>query len=297
MKTIASAIQNNALEALKAKAPTPVLHAIEHASAKTGVDFAYMLQQAKAESSFDADAKAKTSSAEGLYQFIESTWMSMIDRHGDKHGLQTDGKSREEILEMRNNPETASLMAAELASDNKRFLETHWAKGEKEIGATEMYFAHFMGAGGAASFLKARDDNPMQNAAVLFPDASKANRNVFYDLKTGRAKTLDEVYAFFDKKFSAPKQAPALSLEAPTLARLKSQPQQQNHQFNQIKSSAFVARNTINSNTIAMRKASSPFPRSYAPTSYQSLIASPIELMMLTQLDMPIAGNKKSHLF
>ncbi len=296
MQGVASAIQNNALEALKAKASAPVLHAIEHASTKTGVDFAYMLQQAKAESSFDADAKAKTSSASGLYQFIERTWLSMIDKHGAKHGIYTEGKSREEILEMRNNPEIASLMAAELAADNKRFLETHWAKGKKEIGATEMYFAHFMGAGGASAFLKARDEDPMQSAAVLFPEAAKANRNVFYDLETGRAKSLDEVYSFFDNKFKVPSQPPALSLEAPSLARLKSQ-SQTHQQPPRIRSSAFVAANTINQSNMSMRNTGG-FPRSYAPAAYQSLIASPIELMMLTQLELPgTNGNKKSTLF
>jgi hypothetical protein len=176
-----------------------VIHAISRASKNSGVDFSYLLNQAAAESNFDPDAKAKTSSATGLYQFIDSTWLSMVDRYGDTYGIQTQGKSKEEILDMRSNPETASFMAAAFASENEKSLNNNWGG---KVGATELYFAHFMGANGAASFLNARDENPIQNAADLFPRAALANRNVFYEPETGKARTLEEVYAFFDNKFN-----------------------------------------------------------------------------------------------
>ena len=122
----------------------------------------------------------------------------MVERYGEKHGIDTEGKSKQEILDLRKDPEIASKMAAEFASENEKFLNNHWGG---EVGSTELYFAHFLGAPNAAAFLNARDDNGMKTAAVLFPAAAKANPNVFYDTKTGRAKSLDEVYAFFDKKF------------------------------------------------------------------------------------------------
>jgi hypothetical protein len=202
MNNIAQSIANNALASLSSRAPSDVMQAIKGASAKTGVNFSYMVQQAAAESNFDADAKAKTSSASGLYQFIESTWTSMVDKYGDKHGIDTEGKSRAEILNLRNDPVIASNMAAEFASENERFLENNWAKGEKEIGSTELYFAHFMGAGGASAFMNAHDKNPTMEAAILFPKAANANKNVFYDSATGKPRSLEQVYAFFDKKFS-----------------------------------------------------------------------------------------------
>lgn len=176
-----------------------VIHAISQASKNSGVDFSYLLNQAAAESNFDRDAKAKTSSATGLYQFIDSTWLNMVDRYGNAYGIKTQGKSKEEILDMRNNPETSSFMAAAFASENEKFLNNNWGG---KVGATELYFAHFMGASGAASFLKAHDENPMQNAADLFPRAARANRNVFYEPQTGKARSLEEVHAFFDKKFN-----------------------------------------------------------------------------------------------
>jgi hypothetical protein len=70
-----------------AGAATPVRSAIAHAARETGMDFQYMLAQAKIESALNPDAKASTSSAAGLYQFTRDTWLRTLDAHGDKHGL------------------------------------------------------------------------------------------------------------------------------------------------------------------------------------------------------------------
>ncbi len=191
-------IQIKTLESYTSRASKSVINAIELASNSSGVDFSYLVQQASAESSFNPHAEAKTSSATGLYQFIDSTWLSMVQNHGDKYGLDISGKTKQEILDMRHDPKASSFMAAAFASDNERFLNTHWGG---DVGSTELYFAHFMGASGASSFLNARDENPLQNAADLFPRAARANRNVFYDRETGKPRTLEQVYQFFDKKF------------------------------------------------------------------------------------------------
>lgn len=184
------------LSGLVDKAGAKIASAIQNASAKTGVDFSYLLQQAKIESSFKADAKASTSSATGLYQFLDKTWLSMVDKHGDKYGL-SDITNKKQILDLRKNPEICSLMAAEFASDNKDYLEKCTGKS---VGSTELYMAHFMGANGASKFLNAMDKNPNETGATLFPDAARANKNVFYD-GAGKPRSLEQVYAFFDKKF------------------------------------------------------------------------------------------------
>lgn len=258
-------MQNNVLTSLIGKASSTVVNAIKQASASTGANFAYLLQQANAESSFNPTAKARTSSASGLYQFIESTWMNMVDKYGDKHGIDTEGKTRKEILSLRNDPETASLMAAEFAGENQKFLNSHWGG---KVGATELYFAHFMGAGGASAFLKARDANPMQPGAVLFPAAAKANRNVFYDTKTGRAKSLEEIYAFFDKKFSIEDVSAQKIQVAEIPAETKSDP-----------NDVFAQADTV------VKRA----PRGSMP--YYQLVSTPVEVMLLAQMDLPI-GHK-----
>ncbi len=216
MTSAANVLKNNNLVAntshLVGRAGAKITGAIQQAAAKTGVDFAYLMQQASTESSFNAQAKAKTSSATGLFQFIDSTWLSMVDKYGEKYGLGDlaakigdNGKvasqsAKQEILNLRKDPKVASLMAAEYAAENKNFLESRLGQGT--VGSTEMYLAHFMGAGGASSFLQAHRESPDTPAAVLFPQAAKANSNIFYDKATGKQKTLDEIYAHFDKKFA-----------------------------------------------------------------------------------------------
>lgn len=208
-----NAIDNSVLARLSAQAGPDVTKAVHTASARTGVDFSYLMEKAAAESSFNPDARAATSSARGLYQFIESTWLDMVKRHGDKYGLGdmaadigpggkvADPARRTEILEMRNDPAIAASMAAEFAAGNKAYLEKTLGPDHGDIGPTELYFAHFMGAGGASQFLQARQADPQSLGADLFPQAARANRPVFYD-QSGTKRTLGEIYDFFDRKFS-----------------------------------------------------------------------------------------------
>lgn len=199
MDNALKSLQNNTIAALGSRASGSVVKAIKTASAQTGVSFSYLMEKAAAESSFNPNAKAKTSSATGLFQFIESTWMDMMNKHGDKYGVDTNGKSRNEILNMRKDPALASFMAAEFASDNKAHLQQTVGG---QIGNTELYFAHFMGAGGASAFLNQLKENPMAIGADIFPKAARANQGVFYDRQTGAPKTLQAIYDHFDKKFS-----------------------------------------------------------------------------------------------
>lgn len=194
--------------------PANVYKAVEQASARSGVSFAYLMTKAQTESSFNPEAQAKTSSASGLYQFIERTWLDMVDKHGAEYGLgkyadaitrKQDGTPvvankalRQEILALRKDPEISAYMAAEYASENKAYLEKQLGRTATD---TDLYMAHFLGAGGAAKFLKAMDRNGNQAAAAVMPAAANANRNVFYSASSGRALSLDQVYARFDKKF------------------------------------------------------------------------------------------------
>ena len=56
--------------------------AIDYAARQTGVSFDYLMAQAKIESSYDPLAKAKKSSAAGLFQFTKQTWLSTLEKHG-----------------------------------------------------------------------------------------------------------------------------------------------------------------------------------------------------------------------
>ncbi len=284
MTDLLNSIQNKVLQALSVAPSRQVVASIQQAAQSTGVDFSYLLQQAGAESSFDPQASAKTSSAKGLFQFIESTWMSMIERYGDKHGVDTS-QPKENLLALRDDPEVASNMAAEFASENERILNRNWGG---DVGATELYFAHFLGAGQASAFLNARDAGPNDPAAVLFPKAAEANKNVFFDKQTGRARSLDEVYAFFDKKFQnnlidgvADNRPATMVAEAKTPA--------------QAPASAELPANTQIINAFATMGNMDHFnafnAKTEIPQSWHSLLYNQFDLMMLAQMDLPLDMN------
>jgi hypothetical protein len=191
-----------------------VQNAIASASASTGVDFKYLYRQAGIESGFNANARATTSSASGLYQFTNQTWLGVIKNHGAEHGLGwaanaitrdanghysvSDETTKQEILALRQSPETSAAMAGEYASDNKGILE---AKLGRETNSTDLYMAHFLGPAGATRFLKAKDASPDQSAASVMPAAARANKWVFYD-KSGNPRSLADVYQRFADHFN-----------------------------------------------------------------------------------------------
>ncbi|PWR19161.1 flagellar biosynthesis protein FlgJ [Zavarzinia compransoris] len=195
--------------------PADILTGIQTASARTGMDFSYLLAQAKLESGYDAGAKAATSSARGLYQFIEQTWLKMVKDHGAEHGVGNladaitkgadgrmkvaDAATRKTILDLRHDPTLSALMGAEFASDNKAYLERRLTR---PVNSTDLYMAHFLGAGGASRFLAALDRSPASSAAALLPEAAASNPNVFYD-KAGKPRSVKDIYARFAGKLEA----------------------------------------------------------------------------------------------
>ena len=182
-----------------------VVGAIAAAARATGVDFSYLLGQAQLESGLNPAARARTSSATGLYQFIDQSWLGVVRRHGSEHGIGwaasairqgpsgrfhvADPETRQAIMGLRNDPVIAARMAAEHAADNRAFLEQRTGRSAAPV---DLYLAHFLGPGGAAQFLNAHAANPGASAAALFPRAAAANHNVFYT-REGTARTLAEV--------------------------------------------------------------------------------------------------------
>lgn len=176
-----------------AGASNPVEAAIASAAERTTVDFNYLLAQAEVESAMDPNARAATSSATGLYQFIESTWLGTMKKHGARFGLGAmaeqidvtasggawvaDPAQREAILALRNDPQVAAFMAAGLAEDNRAHLMPILGR---QPSHAELYLAHFLGAGGAGRFLSELQADPSQNAAALFARPAAANRAIFY---------------------------------------------------------------------------------------------------------------------
>ena len=185
----------------------PIVASIAGASRRSGVNFDYLLRTAMRESSLDPSAKAGTSSATGLYQFIDQTWLAMIARHGSQYGLDTysdaikergDGRyfvadpaMRREILALRNDPEISAVMAGELANENRAALEQGLGR---RVSNGEVYAAHFMGAENALTLIRTAERNPYSNAADIFPEAAASNRPIFYG-HDGEARNAAQVLA------------------------------------------------------------------------------------------------------
>ncbi|MFC5396084.1 transglycosylase SLT domain-containing protein [Bosea vestrisii] len=184
----------------------PVVSAIKQGADKTGVGFDYLLKTAQRESSLEPDAKARTSSATGLFQFIEQTWLSIMRQEGPKQGMAnyagaisedgsgrltvSDPALREKILQLRTDPQVATVMAGALTQKNAEQLGQ--ALG-RQPQAGELYMAHVLGARGASDLIRTAGNDPTRAAARDFPEAAAANRSIFYD-KAGRARSAQEVY-------------------------------------------------------------------------------------------------------
>lgn len=180
--------------------------AIQRASHATGVDFTFLMKTAGRESGYNPQAKAPTSSAAGLFQFVEQTWLATLKQHGAKYGYAryaalinkgSDGRyfvegaeARKAVMNLRMDPHAASLMAGELTSDHASYLRGRVGRAPT---AGELYAAHFLGPQGSARLIEATQTRPGASAASLFPEAAAANRAIFY--RGGRPATVAEVYA------------------------------------------------------------------------------------------------------
>src|SRR3974390_2395873 len=180
--------------------------AIQRASSATGVDFGFLMRAESRESGYNPNAKARTSSAAGLFQFVDQTWLATLKQHGAKYGYAryadliqqgpsghyyvAGAEARAAVMDLRMDPHAAALMAGELAADHAAYLR---GRVGREPTAGELYVAHVLGPQGSAKLIDAVRISPGASAAALFPEAANSNRGIFY--KGGRAASVSEVYA------------------------------------------------------------------------------------------------------
>jgi len=183
-----------------------IVAALKNAAAATGSDFHYLLGTAMRESSLKANAQSSTSSAAGLFQFIDQTWLGLVKTHGAKYGLGSlagaintspDGRyhaasdaDRQTILALKKDPQVSALMAGEYARSTQGAMEANLGR---QVCGGELYAAHFLGADAACKLIRTSQSTPSASAAEIFPQAAGANRNVFFHAD-GTAKSVREVY-------------------------------------------------------------------------------------------------------
>jgi hypothetical protein len=190
-----------------ARAVSGVMTALQRASAATGTDFHYLLGTAMRESGLKPQAQSATSSASGLFQFVEQTWLRVVKEFGARHGLSSyanaiskgsDGRfhagqaDRGAILALRTDPQISALMAGEYARQTQGEMEQ---KLGRPVSGGELYAAHLLGSGGACRLIQMNGSAPGSPACDLFPKAADANRSIFFRAD-GSPKSVHEVYDF-----------------------------------------------------------------------------------------------------
>lgn len=161
-----------------------ILDAIRQAASRVGVDFGIMMAMARQESSFNAGAAAGTSSARGLFQFTGRTWAGMVR----DYGRQFPELTQNAIM----NPFANALAGALYIRDNIRTL----MRAHLPVHSGSVYTMHFMGPSGGVRLLRVADSQPDAIAATLFPQEARANRNIFYDRRSGQPRTTAQTRDF-----------------------------------------------------------------------------------------------------
>ncbi len=185
---------------------------IVRASRVTSVDPVLLMAIADKESSFKTEAQAQTSSASGLYQFIEKTWLGVVREFGPRYGLEKEAAlimggdlaaaQRSRILDIRRDPYLSAVLAAEmLKRDSLRIAR----RIGRNLTGGEVYLVHFLGPDGAERMIDEVSRKPDTVAADLLPKPAAANKPIFYGTGSdGGSKSLSvaEVRSKFETMIS-----------------------------------------------------------------------------------------------
>jgi hypothetical protein len=208
-----------AIDSIITSASARVAGAIRDAARSTGASFEYLLATAHIESNLNPAAQATGSSARGLFQFVDQTWLATLKQAGPALGYgqyadaisQTaDGRydvadpaQRAAIMRLRNDPSVSAAMAGAFAQTNAAQLAGAIGRQPTE---GELYIAHFLGSDGAAKLIRAATMQPGANAAAMFPLAAAANPNIFLD-RFGLPRSAGEVYSALVGRFAGARAA------------------------------------------------------------------------------------------
>ena len=153
--------------------------AVKKASEQTGVPMQLLASIGEIESSSGANMKNPMSSATGAFQFIDSTWAEMLQKHGKEKGIDVEGLSLEdimknkELMDLRYNHEMSAYMGAKFLQMNAKTLKID---PSDPSAAGKMYLAHFLGGGGANKVISGENLEREYMRKVI-----QQNKNVFTD--------------------------------------------------------------------------------------------------------------------
>ena len=222
-KPFSSAQKDNGLAGslrtyMKAHSQDPALiDALFTATQETGVSFELMAIKAMIESNLGANTIAAKSTARGVFQYIDSTWLSLIKRHGKHIGyasyadaLEYDPKtkryntyknasiSHEDILNLRDDAKASALIKAYQIIDEQAVLKEYKEGNAPTI--TDHYIMHMLGLPLSRTFYRLKNSNspilPANLKNGMFSQAIALNPYFFYD-KNKNALSAPQIYERF----------------------------------------------------------------------------------------------------
>jgi Transglycosylase SLT domain len=198
-----------------------VVGAIRTAARATGTNFQYLLATAQVESGLDPNAAVSSSSAKGLFQFIDQTWLTTLKEAGPALGYGRyadaivkspsgryevpDPEMRRKIFSLRDDPTANAAMAGAFTQQNAALLTDRIGRPPTE---GELYVAHFLGASGAARLINRAASSPNETAAAVFPSAARANKSIFYDHQ-GQPRSVAGVYRLLVGRYDVARAMPS----------------------------------------------------------------------------------------
>jgi hypothetical protein len=211
---------------------SPVTGAIRKAAQATGASFQYLLATAKVESDLNPNLTMRSSTATGLFQFIEQTWLATLKQAGPAFGYGhysdaisqsasgrytvEDPMLQSEIMQLRRDPTANALMGGVFTQQNAAVMASRLGRTPSE---GELYIGHFFGPYAGTKAIALATSNPDAIAAEIFPAAAQANRPIFYD-RQGNARTIAGVCTELARRYQAAR-TPAGPAPAVTAAPLR----------------------------------------------------------------------------
>ena len=199
-----------------------IAYVITEARRKCRLDPSLLLAIAYKESSFNPKALNRHSSARGLLQFTNTTWLTVIRDFGPRYGLgryaaaietDQDGRLtiknhrlRRAILTLRDDPVLQAIMMAERLEQERAPLELRIGRPATPV---DLYFLHMLGPTGAARFLTDLTEHPDTSSLDVVDAVAPVNPGLF--VKDGRPRSVAETYSLIRADFDrASSQYPGL---------------------------------------------------------------------------------------
>ena len=191
-----------AVNSIIANAASQIAGAIRQAARSTGISFEYLLTTAQIESNLNPAAQASTSSAKGLYQFIEQTWLGTMKQAGPAHRLRpamptplsrtADGRfevadpiQRAAIMRLRSDPAASATMAGAFTRTNAAQL----ARRDRPCAVRRrtLHRAFPRLRRGREADRRGGRRSRAPTPPTMFPQAAAANPSIFCDRSGRRA--------------------------------------------------------------------------------------------------------------